>query len=138
MRLMSVMTEPTENLRILLEYQEELEKIRDEVKQGSCSTFKECLLLFEKLWEEDHPSNLLISNKARKKLEKIYHSDPKQHSHVVKKINQIQKKPEHYKPLSGDFYGSRRVHVGDFVLIYYLQDDQIVIMDYDHHKRVYE
>jgi addiction module RelE/StbE family toxin len=132
------MTEPVENLHISPEYQEEIEKIREDVKHGSCSTFKECLLLFEELWEEDHPSNLLISNKARKKLEKVYNNNPEQHSYVVKKINQIQKNPEHYKPLSGDFYGLRRVHVGDFVLIYHLQDDQVVIIDYDHHKRVYE
>ena len=132
------MTETTKNLRISPGYQKEIEKIREEVKQGNCSTFKECLLLFEELWDEDHPSNLLISNKARKKLEKVYNNNPEQHSYVVKKINQIQKNPEHYKPLSGDFYGSRRVHVGDFVLIYHLQDNQVVIMDYDHHKRIYE
>jgi hypothetical protein len=54
------MTETTKDLRISPGYQKEIEKIREEVKQGNCSTFKECLLLFEELWEEDHPSNLLI------------------------------------------------------------------------------
>jgi hypothetical protein len=51
------MTEPAKNLRISPEYQEEIEKIREEVKKGGCSTLKECLLLFEELWQEDHPSN---------------------------------------------------------------------------------
>ena len=132
------MPESPKNLRISPEYQKEIEKIREEVKQGSCFTLKECIMLFEELWEKDHPSNLLISDKARKKLEKLYHNDPEQHSHVLKKINQINENPEHYKPLSGDFYGSRRVHIGDFVLVYHLEGDEIVIMDYDHHKRIYE
>lgn len=118
-------------------YQEEIEKIKKEIKKGQCSTLRECLFLFEKLWHEDHPDNLLISNKVRKKLEKVYHEDSKQYSNIIKKINQIQKNPEHYKPLSGDFYGFRRVHIGDFVLIYALDGDRIVIIDYDHHKRVY-
>ena len=132
------MPESTKNLHILPEYQEEIKKIREEVKQGNCSTLKECIMLFEELWEKDHPSNILISDKARKKLEKLYHNDPEQHSHVLKKINQILENPEHYKPLSGDFYGSRRVHISDFVLIYHLEGDKIVIIDYDHHKRIYE
>jgi addiction module RelE/StbE family toxin len=131
------MTKNIKSFHITPEYQKQIEKIREEVKQGKCSTLRECLLHFEELWSENH-QNLLISNKALKKLEKLYNNDPEQHSHVLKKINQIQKKPEHYKPLSGDFYGSRRVHIGDFVLIYHLEDDKIVIIDYDHHKRVYK
>jgi addiction module RelE/StbE family toxin len=137
MKFRIIMTEPAKNLRISPEYQEEIEKIREEVKKGGCSTLKECLLLFEELWQEDHPSNLLVSDKARKKLEKLYYNDPKQHSHVLKKINQIHEKPDHYKPLSGDFYGSRRVHIGDFVLVYHLEGDKIIIMDYNHHKKIY-
>ncbi|MGZ7209312.1 MAG: type II toxin-antitoxin system RelE family toxin [Methanobacterium sp.] len=129
---------PEKNLRILPQHEEEMEKIREEVKRGNCSTLRECVLLFEELWHEYHPNSLLISNRARKKLEKLQHNDPKQHSIVITKINQIQKNPEHYKPLSGDFYGFRRVHIGDFVLIYHLEEEKIVIMDYDHHKRIYE
>ena len=119
------------------EYQKEVEKILGEVKNGNCSTLRECVLLFEELWHEEHQYNLLISNMAQKKLEKVYYDDQAQYSHIIKKINQIQKKPEHYKPLSGNFYGFRRVHIGDFVLIYQIDENNIVIMDYDHHKRIY-
>lgn len=126
------------NPRISEGYQNELDKIREEVKKGDCSTFKECIILFEELWHENHPENLLFSNKARKIIERLSHDDPQQYSHVVKKINQIQEKPEHYKPLRGDFHGARRVHIGDFVLIYQLEKKNIIIQDYDHHDHIYE
>lgn len=61
-------------------------------------------------------------------------------SHVVKKINQIQKNPvhpEHHKPLSGDIYGFRRFYIGDLILICQLKDNQIIIIDPYHHKRIY-
>lgn len=132
------MTRATENLRISKEYEKEIEVIKKEVEKGSCTSFKECKLLFKDSLPEDLPLNLSISNKARKKLEKLVNKNPEQHSHVIKKINQIHEKPGHYKPLSGGFQGSRRVHIGDFVLIYHLKGDQMVIIDYDHHKRFYE
>ncbi len=125
------------NVNILPQYGEEIGKIREEVKKGNCSTFRECIILFEELWDDEHPDNLLISARARKKLEKLKHNDTLQYSNVVKKINQIHRNPEHYKPLSGDFYGYRRVHIGDFVLIYHLDEEKIVIVDYDHHQRIY-
>lgn len=132
------MIKNVKNLQISPDYQKEIEKIREKVKHGNCFTLRECLLLFEELWDENHPNNILISKKIQKKLEKLNHDDPKQYSNVINKINQIQKNPEHYKPLSGAFYGSRRAHIGDFVLIYHIEDRSILILDYDHHKRVYE
>ena len=127
-----------QNNHIKEEYLDELETIREEVKKGNCSTLKECLILFEELWKENYPENLLFSNKARKELEKLAHEDPEQYAHVVKKIKQIQKKPQHYKPLRGDFHGARRVHIGDFVLIYQLEKGNIIIQDYNHHNKVYK
>ena len=128
---------PTKNIRISPEYQERIKMVHEEVKNGNCSTLRECLILFEKLWNYDYPENLLISNRAREKLEKLQKDDPKQYSNVIKKISQIQENPEHFKPLSGDLSGSRRVHIGDFVLIYSLVKDKIIILDYDHHKKIY-
>jgi len=125
------------NYEISQKYQRELEKIREEVKKGHCSTFKECLALFEDLWREKHPENILFSNKVRRKFEKLSREDPNQYFNVVKKINQIQKKPEHYKPLRGELDGARRVHIGDFVLIYQLERKNIIFQDYDHHDNIY-
>ncbi len=127
------------NPRISQEYQKELDMIREEVKNGNCHTFRDCLILFEDLWLENHPVNLLFSNSARKKLEKLVHDNPEQYMHVLKKIKQIQKNPLHYKTLSGDLHGSRRVHIGDFVLIYQVinNNNNNIIQDYDHHNKIY-
>ncbi len=126
------------NPQIKDDYRLELEKIREDVKKGDCSTLRECLILFEDLWQEKHPENLIFSNKARKQLEKLIHDDPEQYSHVVKKIKQIQANPQHYKPLRGDLHSARRVHIGDFVLIYQLEKKNVIIQDYNHHDKIYE
>jgi len=58
---------------------------------------------------------------------------------INKKINEILKQPEHYKPLRGDLYGARRVHIDKhFVLIYEVKNKTVRILDYDHHDKIYE
>ena len=71
-------------------------------------------------------------------MEKLYQKDPEQYSHVLKKMEQITANPLHYKPLSGDLHGSRRTHVGDFVLIYGIEEGRVVFQDYNHHDNVYQ
>ncbi len=126
-----------ENHHFTPEYQAELDEIRREVQKGRCHRLKECLTLFQELWHERHDYELLLSNNARKKLEKLREKDSGQYRHVQKKVEQILKNPDHFKPLSGDMHGARRVHIGDYVLIYYFENNQIIIQDYDHHDRVY-
>lgn len=127
-----------ENHHLDPEYQRELDEIRAEVQKGQCHSLRECLELFQELWHEHHDYELLLSHNARKKLEKLQEKNPAQYKHVQKKVEQILKNPDHFKPLSGDLHGTRRVHIGDYVLIYYLENNQIVIQDYGHHDKIYE
>jgi mRNA interferase RelE/StbE/toxin YoeB len=85
----------------------------------------------------DFHKNVLISHTAHHKLEKLSHKNQVQYQHVEKKIKQIIRNPEHYKPLKGNLSGERRAHVGDFVLIYHEDPESIIIDDYDHHDRIY-
>jgi YafQ family addiction module toxin component len=119
-------------------YRAEIDEIREKVKQGHCSTLRECLLLFEDLWAESHRADPIISHKFRKEMEKLSQKDPEQYNHVLKKMKQITAKPLHYKPLSGDLHGSRRTHVGDYVIIYGIEDDRVIFQDYNHHDQVYQ
>ncbi|BDZ71090.1 type II toxin-antitoxin system RelE family toxin [Methanobacterium petrolearium] len=119
------------------EYHTQLNEIREKVKQGHCSTLKDCLLLFEDLWDASPAYEIMFSHRFQKEMEKLSHKDPEQYKHVLKKMEQIQAKPLHYKPLSGDLHGARRVHVGDFVLIYEFKDDLIIFHDYKHHNQIY-
>jgi hypothetical protein len=43
-----------------------------EVKKGDCSTLKECLTLFEDMWKENHPENLMFSTKPGKADENLF------------------------------------------------------------------
>jgi addiction module RelE/StbE family toxin len=131
-------SDKNENHHFSPAYQAELDEIRREVQNGQCHDLKECLNLFQELWHERHDYELLLSHTAHKKLEKLQEKNPTQYQHVHKKVEQILKNPDHYKPLSGDLHGTRRVHVGDYVLIYHLENNRIMIQDYDHHDHVYD
>jgi YafQ family addiction module toxin component len=82
---------------------------------------------------------LEIANDVDKKFSKLAKKDRKQLESINKKIIQIQENPCHYKPLRGDMHGSRRVHIGSFVLTYEIEEKNkiIRILDYDHHDFVY-
>jgi mRNA interferase RelE/StbE/toxin YoeB len=80
---------------------------------------------------------LEISEQLDKKLRKL-----RRHTLTIidKKVQQILKNPEHFKPLSGELHGARRVHIEThFVLTYeYKEKEQVVrLLDYDHHDKIY-
>jgi len=78
--------------------------------------------------------------KVDKVFSKLRKKDPKQLEIIFKKIEQIIKNPEHFKPLKGDMHGARRVHIDkSFVLVYGVDQKNkiITILDYDHHDNIY-
>lgn len=80
-----------------------------------------------------------IAEEVDKKFSKLAKKDRKQLEMINKKIIQIQENPYHHKPLRGDMHGSRRVHVGSFVLTFEIDEENkiIRILDYDHHDYIY-
>jgi YafQ family addiction module toxin component len=126
-----------ENLKISDSYSNELDQIREQLKNGHCHTLNECLLLFEELWEEQQQYEIILSNHFQREMDKLSKKDPEQFRYVLKKIDQIKNYPTHYKPLSGDMYGARRAHIGDFVLIFEIEDKKLVFIDYNHHDKIY-
>ena len=84
--------------------------------------------------------SLLVSDELDKLFSKLAKKDINQILIINKKINQILKKPYHFKPLRGDMKGSRRVHIDkSFVLVYDVDEKNKVvrILDYAHHDKVY-
>ena len=84
--------------------------------------------------------SLEISEELDKKFDKLSKKDKKQLEIINKKIKQILENPFHFKPLRGDMYGSRRVHIDkSFVLTYEIDETRQVIrlLDYDHHDKIY-
>ncbi|ODS37907.1 addiction module toxin RelE, partial [Candidatus Altiarchaeales archaeon WOR_SM1_SCG] len=62
---------------------------------------------------------LEISDEANKKFEKLKKKSKKQLAAINKKVQQILETPYRFKPLRGDMFGARRVHIDkSFVLTY--------------------
>lgn len=83
---------------------------------------------------------LEISEELDKKFSKLAKKDKKQMEAINKKVQQILENPYHFKPLRGDLYGARRVHIEkSFVLTYEIDEKNKIIrlLDYDHHDNIY-
>ena len=59
---------------------------------------------------------------------------------INKKVGELKKNPEHFKPLRGSMKGERRIHFGHFVLTFEINYKKGVvrILDFDHHDKIYE
>lgn len=84
--------------------------------------------------------SLEVPDKLKKELIKLTKKDPKQSRIIANKIRQILENPQHFKPLRGDMFGARRVHIDkSFVLTYEIdeQNKAVKLLDYDHHDRIF-
>jgi len=84
--------------------------------------------------------SLEISDRADRIFKKLEKRDKIQLGAINEKVKEILANPHHFKPLSGDMHGSRRVHIYScFVLVYEIDEPRQVvrILDYGHHDIVY-
>jgi mRNA-degrading endonuclease RelE of RelBE toxin-antitoxin system len=82
---------------------------------------------------------LEVSEGLYKVLKSLGKKDRKQLEQIHKKVVEIRRNPELGKPLKKPLQGRRRVHMGSFVLIYYVDEARRVVrlLEYDHHDKVY-
>ena len=78
-----------------------------------------------------------FSDEFEKSIKKLKNKDKILFEQISKKLVEIVKNPEHYKPLRNSFAGYRRVHFGSFVLIYSINDEVVRIVSLDHHDQAY-
>lgn len=83
-----------------------------------------------------------ISTEKRLKriLGRLYKKDRTRYEILMKKIEEIGLNPHHYKPLSHDMTGVRRVHIfGSFVLVFEIDEKKGLVrfLDLDHHDKIY-
>lgn len=84
--------------------------------------------------------SLEVPDKLKKELIKLTKKNPKQSRIITNKISQILENPHHFKPLKGDMFGARRVHIDkSFVLTYEIDEQNKVVklLDYDHHDNIF-
>ena len=72
-------------------------------------------------------------------LQKLAKKDKVSSIYISKKIKEIQENPHHFKPLRTPMQNFRRVHIGNFVLIYSIDENKkiVIIEKYEHHDKVY-
>lgn len=78
-----------------------------------------------------------FSDEFEKSMNKLKKKDKVLFEQIQKKLIEIVKNPQHYKPLKNVFSGYRRLHFGSFVLIYRIKDKTVRIISLDHHDKIY-
>jgi len=75
-----------------------------------------------------------------KRLKKLKRDNLQLYERLKKKLDEILENPEHYKPLSNVLKGKRRVHIGSFVIVFMVdeEDKKVTFLEFDHHDKVYK
>ncbi len=71
---------------------------------------------------------------------KLAKKDKVSFEYINKKIIEIRVNPYHFKPLRAPMQNYRRVHIGNFVLIYSIDENRktVIIEKYKHHDEAYK
>ena len=83
--------------------------------------------------------NLEIRESTDKLFQKLFKKDKVSFEYIFKKMQEIRENPYHFKPLRKPMQNFRRVHIGNFVLIYSINENTktVIIEKYEHHDKVY-
>lgn len=64
--------------------------------------------------------------------------DAVMHERVEVEMLKLAQEPELGKPLRHGLKNQRRLHVGSFVILYEISGDEVHIIDFDHHDKIYK
>ena len=83
--------------------------------------------------------NLEVKEGVDKVFFKLAKKDRVSFEYINKKIQEIRDNPYHFKPLRAPMQNYRRVHIGNFVLIYSINEltKTVIIERYKHHDEAY-
>jgi len=78
-----------------------------------------------------------FSDEFEQSIKKLKKRDKVLFEQIQKKLLEIMRDPEHYKPLRNVLAGFRRLHFGSFVVIYRIEGNTIRVISLDHHDKAY-
>lgn len=81
---------------------------------------------------------LVVDPVCKSVFEKVKNRKPSLFKDLQKKILRIVKKPTLGKPLRNVLKNRRRLQIGSFILIYEIIGDEVRLLDFDHHDRIYK
>ncbi len=73
----------------------------------------------------------------KKQLKKLKKKDKVLFERLGKKLKQLRKNPEHYKPLRNVLKGNRSAHLDPFVVVFDINRDLITVHYVKHHDEAY-
>ena len=84
--------------------------------------------------------DLEVRESVDKIFKKLAKKDKISFEYISKKIKEVKENPYHFKPLRAPLQNFRRVHIGNFVLIYSIDENRktVIIERYEHHDVVYK
>ena len=86
--------------------------------------------------------NFYVSEHLQKILNKLSKRNKGLYDQIIKKIDEIvhSENVEHYKNLRYNMKDTKRVHIGQFVLIFqYKKEENLILFDdFDHHDNIYK
>ncbi|MDV3278684.1 MAG: type II toxin-antitoxin system RelE/ParE family toxin [Nitrososphaerales archaeon] len=70
---------------------------------------------------------------------KLARKNPNQMEVITKKIQEVLEDPRRFKPMHFPLAGMRRVHFGNFVLLFSIDEQRrtVILEDYEHHDKIY-
>ena len=83
--------------------------------------------------------NLEIRESVDAIFRKLAKKDKVSFEYISKKIQEIRENPYHFKPLRNPMQNYRRVHIGNYVLVFSIDENRktVIIERYRHHDEVY-
>lgn len=83
--------------------------------------------------------NLEVRESVDKIFRKLFKKDRVSFEYINKKIAEIRENPYHFKPLRAPMQNYRRVHIGNFVLVFSINEaaKTVIIERYKHHDEIY-
>ena len=82
-------------------------------------------------------SKIIYSSEFERGIKK-YKKDKRIFEQIENQIAKIMKAPNVGKPLRHSLKNFRRVHIGSFVLVYEIHNNELRFIDFDHHDKVYK
>ena len=81
-----------------------------------------------------------VRKEVERVLKKLAKRDKISSIYISKKVKQIQENPYRFKPLKRPLQGFWRVHIGNYVLVYTINEENktVIIERYKHHDEVYK
>ncbi|MBU3926068.1 type II toxin-antitoxin system RelE/ParE family toxin [Patescibacteria group bacterium] len=86
------------------------------------------------------PFDTVFSGDFIKILKKLKKKDSVLYNRIKEKLVDIANNPYFGKPLGNVLKNRRRVHIGHFVLVYRINEEEreVRFLDFDHHDKVYK